>query len=272
MVDLTVLTEQAMQIAISYAPRLIGAIVVFVLGMWIIRIIRNWIRNSSARKLVDPTLRRFFTSLADISLKIILFVTVISMLGVEMTSFVAVLAAAGFAVGLSLQGSLANFAGGVLILLTKPFVVGNFIEAHGQLGSVHEIGILHTVMKTPDNKTVIMPNGPLANTIVTNFSLENKRRIDHVFSIGYGDDLKKAKKELERIFTKHELVLQEPKPDVRVKTLGDSSVDLNVRFWVESKNFWPANTDLIEEVKLSFDKKGITIPYPQRDVHLYKTK
>ena len=272
MIDLTALGDQAVAMLIGYAPRLASALLVLVLGLWLVRIIKAWVSRVMKKHLLETTLKRFMLSLIDFSLKILVFITVISMLGVEMTSFVAVLAAAGFAIGLSLQGSLANFAGGVLILLTKPFVVGNFIEAHGQMGTVHEIGILHTVMKTPGNTTVIMPNGPLANTIVTNFSLENKRRIDHVFSIGYGDDLKKAKKELERIFTKHELVLQEPKPDVRVKTLGDSSVDLNVRFWVESKNFWPANTDLIEEVKLSFDKKGITIPYPQRDVHLYKAK
>lgn len=210
MIELSDLTEQAIEIGIAYAPRLIGAIVVFFVGLWVIRAIRGWIRRTTARRLVDPTLRRFFTSLTDITLKVLLFITVISMLGVEMTSFVAILAAAGFAVGLSLQGSLSNFAGGVLILLTKPFVVGNFIEAHGQLGTVHEIGILHTVLKTPANTTVIMPNGPLANTIVTNFSLENKRRIDHVFSIGYEDDLRKAKKILEKVFTKHELVLQDP--------------------------------------------------------------
>jgi small conductance mechanosensitive channel len=270
MVDITALTDQAVDLAIAYAPKLIGAIVVLVIGLWIIKLIKRTVERSAAKKLIEPTLKRFMLSLVDAGLKIMLFITVISMLGVQMTSFVAILAAAGFAIGLSLQGSLANFAGGVLILLTKPFKVGHFIDAEGQLGTVHEIGILHTTLKTPGNTTVIMPNGPLANSIVTNFSLEDKRRVDLVFGIGYDDDLKKAKKELERIFTKSEMVLQEPAPDIRVKGLGESSVDLNVRFWVESKDYWPAITDFNEEVKLAFDKKGLSIPYPQRDVHLHK--
>ena len=270
MVDLQTLGDQAVDVLIAYAPTLITALLVLIIGLWLISIIKGGVRKAMMKNFMETTLKRFTISLLDMALKILLFITVISMLGVEMTSFVAILAAAGFAIGLSLQGSLSNFAGGVLILVTKPFKVGHFIEAHGQLGTVHEIGILHTVLKTPGNTTVIMPNGPLANTIVTNFSLENKRRIDHVFGIGYDDDLRKAKKVLEKIFTTHELVLQDPKPDIRVKTLSDSSVDLNVRFWVESKNFWPANTDLVEEVKLAFDKNKITIPYPQRDVHLKK--
>lgn len=270
MVDWNALAGQAVTAAQGYAPKLIGAIVVLILGLWIIGIIRGVIKRTTRKQLLEVSLQKFIVSLTDALLKVLLAITVIGMLGVQMTSFIAILAAAGFAIGLALQGSLANFAGGVLILVTKPFKVGHFVQVGGEMGTVHEIGILHTVLKSPDNKTIIMPNGPAANSTVTNFSMEDTRRVDLVFGIGYDDDLKKAKKELEAIFSKSDIVLEEQGVDIRVKELGASSVDLNVRFWVDSSDYWTAITDLREEVKLAFDKKKISFPYPQTDVHLHK--
>ena len=191
------------------------------------------------------------------------------MLGIETTSFVAILGAAGLAVGLALQGGLANFAGGVLILIFKPFKVGDFIDAQGHAGVVSEITVFTTVLKTPDNKTIIIPNGALSNGSMVNYSTEEKRRVDMVFGIGYGDDIAKAKQVLKRIVDEDERVLKDPAPQIVVAELADSSVNFNFRVWCTGSDYWSIYFDMNEKVKLEFDKEGVSIPFPQRDVHLY---
>ena len=193
------------------------------------------------------------------------------MIGIETTSFIAVVGAAGLAIGLALQGSLANFAGGVLILIFKPFKVGDTIEAEGHLGSVSEIQILYTVLNTFDNKRIVIPNGSLSNATLINVSVYDKRRCDMTFGIGYDDDIDKAKKVLQRLFEEDERSLTDPAPRICVGGLGDNSVDLMFRPWVATDDLWPYYWDMQEKVKKAFDEEGISIPYPQRDVHLYKT-
>ena len=253
----------------AFAPKIVAAILVLVFGFWFVKIIINFSDKNLKKRNVDTSLRQFFKSFFSIGLKVLVIITAISMLGVEMTSFVAILAAAGFAVGLALQGGLANFAGGVLILLFKPFKVGDFIEAQGLMGTVNRIQIFHTILKTPDNKTVIIPNGQLSNNALTNFSTEKTRRVDFTFGIGYGDDIKKARKVIESLIKKDKRVLKEPNYNIFVKELGDSSVDFSVRVWVKGEDYWPFYFDMQENVKLAFDENKISIPFPQRDIHIH---
>lgn len=257
---------------LAYVPSLLFALIVFFVGLWVIKVIKNVFFQMMNKSKVDVALSKFLINFVDILLKLFLAITVLSMLGVEMTSFIAVLAAAGFAVGLALQGSLANFAGGVLILLFKPFRVGDFIESQGLMGTVNEIQVFNTILKTPDNKTVIVPNGPLSNSNITNFSREATRRVDMVFGISYDSDLKKAKKLLEKIVTSDKRVLKDPAPMIVVSDLADSSVNFATRVWVKKEDYWGLFFDMQEKVKLEFDKNKISIPYPQTDVHLYKGK
>lgn len=220
----------------------------------------------------DPSLQKFLSSFMGIMLKILLFISVASMVGIATTSFVAILGAVGLAVGLALQGSLGNLAGGVLILFFKPFKVRDFIEAQGSLGKVDSINILNTVLKTPDNKTVIIPNGQLSSGIVTNFSTEAQRRVDMTFGIGYGDDIIKAKETLKKLISDDGRILKDPEPMVVLSALADSSVNFTVRVWVNSADYWDVFFDMHEKVKLTFDREGISIPFPQTDVHLFQEK
>jgi len=207
--------------------------------------------------------------LISVILKVMLIISVASMIGIQMTSFIAVLGAAGLAVGLALQGSLANFAGGVLILFFKPYKIGDFIDASGFMGSVKEIQIFNTILKTPDNKTIIIPNGTLSNASITNFSTEETRRVDMTFGIGYSDDIQKAKNILESLLKNDSRVLNDPAYMIVVSELADSSVNLVVRAWCNSADYWNIYFSMQERVKLEFDKQGISIPFPQRDVHVY---
>ncbi|MFP4567843.1 MAG: mechanosensitive ion channel family protein [Candidatus Woesearchaeota archaeon] len=270
MVDVSELINQSMLNAIDYAPKVLGAILVLVLGLWVIAIIRKFLNKAMLKRKLEASLRHFLSSFLSISLKILLVITVISMLGVATTSFIAVLAAAGFAVGLALQGSLSNFAGGVLILVTKPFRVGDFIEAQGFMGSVSRIEILVTTLKTPDNKTIIIPNGALSNGSVVNFSTEKTRRVDMIFGISYSDNIDVAKALLEKLIKKDKRVLKDPAHQVVVSKLNDSSVDLSVRVWVNASDYWGLFFDMQKLVKEEFDKNGISIPFPQRDVYIHK--
>jgi small conductance mechanosensitive channel len=198
------------------------------------------------------------------------FIAVLSKLGVQTTSFVAVLGAAGLAVGLALQGSLGNFASGVLLLLFRPIKKGDFVEAGGTSGSVNEISVFTTILMTPDNKKVIVPNSQVTGGIIINYSATGTRRVDLVAGIGYSDDIAKAKEVLKRIVAAHPAILPEPAPVIEVAELGDSSVNLVVRPWVNSGDYWRVYWDLTESIKLEFDKEGISIPFPQRDVHLFQ--
>jgi len=264
--------EKGIELVMIYAPKLLLAIITLLVGLWIIKLIVRGLRRAMERSKVDASLQKFFGSLLGILLKILLLISVASMVGIATTSFIAILGAAGLAVGLALQGSLANFAGGVLILLFKPFTVGNVIDAQGYVGKVHAIQVFNTILKTPDNKTVIIPNGPLSNGNITNFSLEEKRRVDMSFGIGYEDDIHKAKEVLSRLVNDDSRVLDDPEPQIVVSELADSSVNFAVRVWCDAADYWGIYFDMQEKVKLAFDQNGIAIPYPQTDVHLYTEK
>ncbi len=261
--------EQLLAMMVAFLPRLLSAGLTLMLGLWIIKILGRYVEAALERSKVDISLSRFFISLVTMGLKLLLLVSVASMVGMATTSFVAILGAAGLAVGLALQGSLANFAGGVLILLLKPFRVGDVIQAQGFTGRVEAIQIFNTILKMPDNKTVIIPNGALSNGSILNFSLEKTRRIDFTFGIGYEDDLRKARNLLRRLVEEDPRILRDPSPQIVVAQLADSSVNFAVRVWCRAEDYWQIYFDMLEKVKLAFDDEGITIPYPQREVHLH---
>jgi len=219
---------------------------------------------------MEPSLQKFLGSLFSMTLKVLIIISVISMLGVETTSFVAVLGAAGLAVGFALQGSLSNFAGGILILIFKPFKVGDFIDGAGHAGTVHSVEVLATTLKTPDNKTIIIPNGQLSGSSVINFSTEETRRVDFTFGIGYGDDMKNAKDLILSIVSNDDRVFKDPEPFIAIGNLGDNSVDITVRVWVKASDYWAVHFDTTETVKATFDKENISIPFPQMDVHQFQ--
>ena len=254
----------------NFAPNLIGAIVTLIVGWWIIKTLQRVIRKGFDKREMEPSLKGFLNSMIGILLKIMLLLSVVGMVGVKMTSFIAILGAAGLAVGMALSGTLQNFAGGVMILLFKPFKAGDFIESQGHLGTVNEIQIFNTILKTPDNKTIIIPNGGLSTSSMVNFSTEPHRRVDFVFGIGYGDDVDLAKKVLSDLIKGDDRILTDPTPFIAVSELGDSSVNLVVRVWAETANYWGVFFDLTENVYKTFSKKGINIPFPQMDVHIHK--
>jgi small conductance mechanosensitive channel len=262
--------DQAISLVMAYAPKLLLAIITLIVGMWLInRMIGIMDKKLGAK---DPTLNKFLCGLIGAILKIMLLISVVGMIGVETTSFIAVIGAAGLAIGLALQGSLANFAGGVLILIFKPFKVGDTIEAQGYLGAVAEIQILYTVVNTFDNRRIVIPNGSLSNATLVNVSIYDKRRCDMTFGIHYDDDIDKAKAILKRLFDEDERSLQDPAPRICVGSLGDNSVNLIFRPWVPTDDLWPYYWDMHEKVKKAFDEADITIPFPQRDVHVYNSK
>jgi small conductance mechanosensitive channel len=262
--------DTAVEMGMTYGPKLILAIVVLIVGLWIINRVIRLMSAGMERSNTEPTLAKFLCNLSSVLLKALLLISVASMIGIETTSFIAVLGAAGLAVGLALQGSLANFAGGVLVLMFRPYKVGDFVEAQGVMGTVHEIQIFNTIMKTPDNKVIIVPNGSISNGIITNFSMEATRRVDFVFGIGYSDDIGKAKATIERLIKEDSRALSDPEPQIVVSSLGDSSVNITTRVWVNAADYWGLFFDLTEKVKLTFDQEGISIPFPQRDVHLFQ--
>jgi small conductance mechanosensitive channel len=267
--EVNVYWDQAVGLLVNYGPNVLLALITLAIGLWLIKLLGKGITKAMDKAKLEISLKKFLLSLVRILLKMLLVISVVSMLGVEVTSFIALLGAAGLAVGLALQGSLANFAGGVLILLFKPFKVGDFIEAQGYMGTVNAIQVFNTVLKTPDNKTIFIPNGNLSNGSLTNFTAEETRRVDFVFGIGYGDDLKKAKDILNDLIKQESRIIGNPEPMVVVSELGDSSVNFTVRVWVKSPDYWGVYFAMQEKVKLTFDAQGISIPFPQRDVHVY---
>jgi small conductance mechanosensitive channel len=258
----SVVTQWLISVAFAIAIVVIGRIVV----KWLVKLIRKFMVRSD----LDPILVNFISSIANAVLLLFVFIAALDQLGVDTTSLIALLGAAGLAIGLALQGSLQNFAAGVMLIVFRPFKLGDFIEAGGVVGVVEQISIFSTVMKTGDNREIIVPNGQIYSGAITNYSAKKTRRIDMVFGIGYDDDMLKAKKIMEDILTKHELILDDPAPAVAVSELADSSVNFNVRPWVNSEDYWGVRSDLIEQIKLAFDKKGISIPYPQMDIHTDK--
>jgi small conductance mechanosensitive channel len=259
-------------LAVQFGTKLIVAIIVLIIGLWIIKRILKLFDLAMDKKKVEITLHQFMLSIVSILLKAILVIIFASMVGVETTSLIAVLGAAGLAVGLALQGSLSNFAGGILILFFKPFKAGDVIDAQGYVGVVQEIQIFNTILLTLDNQRVIIPNGLLSNGCVKNLFVEPTRRVDLTFGISYGDDIKKAKEVLQSVVDADERILKTPGVDIFVSAHADSSINILVRPWTNSENYWPVYFGVMEEVKLAFDRENITIPFPQRDVHMIQPK
>jgi small conductance mechanosensitive channel len=262
--------DYVVELAWQYGPPLLMALLVLMIGMWIVNRVVRLTSKGMEKGSVEPTLARFLGSLVSVGLKALLLISVASMIGIETTSFIAILGAAGLAIGLALQGSLGNFAGGVLVLLFKPFKVGDFIDAQGVAGTVAEIQIFSTIIKTADNKVIIVPNGAVSNGVITNYSKEATRRVDFVFGIGYGDDIKKAKEVIARLVDADERALKEPAAKIVVSELADSSVNITCRVWVNAADYWGVKFDLTENVKLTFDAEGISFPFPQQDVHMHQ--
>ncbi|KPK55297.1 MAG: mechanosensitive ion channel protein MscS [Gammaproteobacteria bacterium SG8_31] len=253
---------------IPWAIRLGVALAIFIIGKWIAGIITRAVQRIMGKAGMDAMLARFLGNILYAVLLVAVIIAAVDQLGVNTTSLLAVFGAAGLAVGLALQNSLSNFSAGVMLIIFRPFKVGDFIEAAGVTGVVEEVQIFNTLLKTPDNREIIVPNGQIYSGTITNFSARDTRRIDLVFGIGYDDDIKKAKQLIEQIMTADDRILKEPAAAVALGELADSSVNINVRPWVKSENYWPVRADLLENVKAAFDANGISIPFPQRDVHM----
>ena len=253
----------------AYGWQIVGAIAILIIGRIVVGILTGIVRRLMTKANVDETLTRFACGLSRGLLMTFVIIAAIRALGVETTSFIAILGAAGLAIGLALQSSLSNFASGVMLIMFRPFKRGDYVEAGGVSGVVEEVAIFNTVLKTPDNRKVIVPNGDIVGGAITNYSAHETRRIDLVMGIGYDDDLKKAKQILERILSEDERILKDPASTVAVSELADSSVNFVVRPWVKTADYWAVYFDLTEKVKLTFDAEGISIPYPQQDVHMH---
>lgn len=262
--------ENLKNFVILYGPKLIGAILVLIVGLWVIKAITRGTGKMLNKRDIDPSLKPFLRSLVSIILKVLLVISVLGMIGIEMTSFIAILGAAGLAIGLALSGTLQNFAGGVLILIFKPYRVGDFIDAAGVKGTVFEVQIFNTVLKTPDNVTIIIPNGSLVNATVTNYSRQPTRRVDWTFGIAYGDSVEKAREVLLKLIKEDKRIKDDPAPFIALSELADSSVNLVVRVWVESSDYWAVFFEMNQKVYNEFAKQGLNIPFPQMDVHLQK--
>lgn len=245
----------------------VTAVAILIVGRIVIRWLVKLLRKIMVRADLDPILVNFASSITTGILLVILLIAAIDRLGVDTTSFIAVLGAAGLAVGLALKDSLQNFAAGIMMIIFRPFKLGDFIEAGGVNGVVEKISVFSTIMKTGDNREIIIPNGQIYAGAITNYSARETRRIDLVFGIGYDDDMLKAKQIMEGVLTAHELILEEPAPAVAVVELADSSVNFNVRPWVKSSDYWAVRADILQQIKLAFDKNDISIPYPQMDIH-----
>ncbi len=263
--------EDIKDLLFEYAPSVVTALVILIVGLFAIKFIVNSSRTIMDKRGVDITLQKFLLNLGSWILKILLFITVISQLGVATTSFAAIVAAAGLAVGLALQGSLANFAGGVLIMIFRPIKIGDLIEAQGEIGVVKEIEIFTTKLTGLSNKEIIIPNGSLSNGNIVNYSTEGTRRVDLVVGVSYDSDIKQTKDVLMNILTSNDKVLKDPKPSVTVLALADSSVNFAVRPWCKTEHYWDVFFETTENVKLELDKAGIEIPYPHR-VNINKTE
>lgn len=264
------LIEQATELTLTYGPKLVATIIVFIIGGWVIKAIVKGMDTAMRRSGTDDSLRPFLRDIAGILLKAMLVISVLGMLGIEMTSFIAILGAAGLAVGMALSGTLQNFAGGVMILLFKPFKAGDVIEAQGYIGSVSEIQIFNTILKTPDNKTIIIPNGGLSTGSMTNYSTEEKRRVDWTVGVGYGDDLDHARSVIQKMCDDDSRILKDPEVFIAVSELADSSVNFTVRAWVNATDYWGVFFAMNENIYNTFNKEGLNIPYPQMDIHLHK--
>ena len=266
------LVQQTMEMILFYTPKVALAIITLVIGLFLIGKFTNFVKLTMKKSKMEETLIPFTSHLVSWTLKVLLFVSVASMIGIATTSFIAVLGAAGLAIGLALQGSLANFAGGVLILIFKPYKIGDLIEANGHIGTVKEVQIFNTILLSPKNEKIVVPNGPMSNNSLVNYTAEGTRRIDLVIGISYDSNIDEAKKILLEVMEKDENVLTSPSPFVGVDSLGDSSVNLAVRPWCTNENYWNVYFGITEKAKKALDANNISIPFPQRDIHLFEHK
>lgn len=253
-------------LGIEYGTKIVIFILAYLIGSWLIRRLLDTLESITQKRKVDITLSRFLLSFAGGVLKILLILSLIGYIGIEVTSFIAVLGAASLAIGMALSGTLQNFAGGIMLLLFKPYSVGDFIELGGFSGKVKEIQIFNTILVTADNKRVIIPNAECSASAMINYSAEGTRRVDFVFGIGYSDSIDDAKKILQNLFEENSLVLQKKEITIVVSHLGASSVDITVRVWAKSEDYWGVYFDMTEKVKKEFDKQGISFPFPQQEV------
>jgi len=270
--DFSNLLAKVYELLTVYGMRVIAAIVIFIVGRWVAKGVAKLIRRVMSKSGTDETLVKFVGSMAYIALLAFVIIAALNQLGIQTTSFIAVLGAAGLAIGLALQGSLGNFAAGILMIIFKPFKVGDFIEGAGTAGVVEEIQIFTTQLRTPDNKTIIVPNAKMTGDNITNYTVKGTRRVDFVFGIGYDDDIDKARSIIKEIIDQDERVLKDQKPLIVVSDLADSSVNFTVRAWTTADDYWSFYFDTTEKVKKQFDAQGVSIPFPQRDVHMYEHK
>jgi small conductance mechanosensitive channel len=259
---------QGVELAINIAI----AVVIFYVGKLVVSMLVRGVRKVMQRQEVDKTLETFVCNFLRIALMVVVIIAAISQLGIQTTSFIAIFGAAGLAVGLALQGSLSNFAAGVLIVLFRPYRVGDFVEAAGVAGTIEQVQILTTILKTPDNKQIIVPNSQIMDSIITNYSAKDTRRVDMVVGVSYEDDLDKVHKVLQELVAAEERILDDPACTIAVSELADSSVNFVVRPWVKAENYWGVHFDMTEAIKKRFDQEGITFPFPQQDVHLHKVE
>ncbi|UCB52512.1 MAG: mechanosensitive ion channel [Candidatus Zixiibacteriota bacterium] len=255
-----------------YGLKIVAAIVIFILGRWIAKAVGNIAKRLLAKKNVDAIIVSFVGNLTYVALLTFVIIAALAQLGIQTASFIAVVGAAGLAIGLALQGSLANFAAGFLLVIFRPFKVGDYIDAAGASGTVEEIKVFTTQLRTIDNKTIIIPNARLTGDNITNYSAKDTRRVDIVFGVSYTDDLQKVRQALQSVVEKELRILDSPATAIIVKELADSSVNFEVRAWVKTEDYWDVYFDLVENVKKRFDEDGISIPFPQTDVHMYKTE
>jgi small conductance mechanosensitive channel len=268
----TPIMEQVMTIGMDWGIRILSFLLVLMIGMWLAKLIKQGLVKSMEKKGMDPTLVKFLAALVHVGVKAFVIVAALGKPNIQTASFIAVLGAAGLAVGLALQGSLSNFASGVLMIIFKPISLGDFVEAGGAMGSVEEISIFTTILNSPDNKRIIVPNAQVMGGNITNFNANGTRRVDLVAGIGYSDDIDKAKSVLDGILAADDRILKTPAPTVAVVEMADSSVNFVVRPWCTGADYWDVYFDTTEAIKKRFDEESISIPFPQRDVHLYEHK
>jgi len=268
--DMNQILEKVWELVTIYGLRVVAAIVILIIGRWVAKGISKLIGRMMEKGKVDHTVQRFTVNMAYIALMVFVVLAALSQLGIQTTSFIAVLGAAGLAVGLALQGSLANFAAGFLMIIFRPIRVKDYIEGAGVAGTVEEIQIFTTTLVTPDNKTVIIPNAALTGGNIVNWTLKGTRRVDMIFGIGYGDDIDKAKQIMADVLAADPRILKDPSPQIALLELADSSVNFVVRPWVNASDYWGVYMETTEKIKKAFDAKGISIPFPQRDVHVYQ--
>ena len=252
----------------EYGLKILAAVLIFVIGRWVARLLANLASKALLKAKMDETLVRFIKDLCYVGMLTFVIIAALAKIGIQTASFIALIGAAGLAVGLALQGSLANFASGVLMLIFKPMHIGDFVEAGGAKGSVKEIGIFTTVLSSPDNVRIIVPNSQVMGGNISNYTINGTRRVDMVFGISYEDDLKQAQQVIEKVLAKEDRILADPAPLVAVSELADSSVNFVVRPWVKSSDYWPTYFDLTARIKVALEENGLTIPFPQRDVHM----